>query len=108
MSKKDLETLSLDELKKLQKDVAKAIGSYEDRQKLEARAKVEAMAKEMGFSLTQLVGPDGKKNRPAVPPKYEHPENPEITWSGRGRRPQWFIDAIASGKTEDDLAVKGA
>lgn len=25
------------------------------------------------------------------------------TWSGHGRRPQWFLDALASGKTESDL-----
>lgn len=25
------------------------------------------------------------------------------TWSGRGRRPQWFVNAIASGKTPEDL-----
>jgi DNA-binding protein H-NS len=25
------------------------------------------------------------------------------TWSGHGRRPQWYLDAIASGKSGDDL-----
>lgn len=25
------------------------------------------------------------------------------TWTGRGRRPQWFLDAIAGGKTAEDL-----
>jgi DNA-binding protein H-NS len=25
------------------------------------------------------------------------------TWTGRGRRPQWFIDALAAGKTPEDL-----
>jgi hypothetical protein len=38
----DLEALSLNELKKMQKDIAKAISTFEDRQKAEARAKVEA------------------------------------------------------------------
>lgn len=28
------------------------------------------------------------------------------TWSGRGRRPHWFIAALQTGKTESDLAVK--
>ena len=27
------------------------------------------------------------------------------TWTGRGRRPQWFIDALAAGKTAEDLRV---
>jgi DNA-binding protein H-NS len=44
MADYDLEALSLTELKKLQKDVAKAISTFEDRQKAEARAEVAAMA----------------------------------------------------------------
>ena len=28
------------------------------------------------------------------------------TWSGHGKRPNWYIQAIASGKTPEDLAVK--
>jgi len=28
------------------------------------------------------------------------------TWVGRGKRPQWVRDALAAGKTLEDLAVK--
>jgi DNA-binding protein H-NS len=27
-------------------------------------------------------------------------------WTGHGRRPQWFVDALAAGKKPEDLAVK--
>lgn len=27
------------------------------------------------------------------------------TWTGNGKRPQWFLDAIASGKTAEDLLI---
>lgn len=27
------------------------------------------------------------------------------TWTGRGRRPRWYVDAIAAGKTPQDLSV---
>jgi len=53
-----LEALSLTKLNKMQKDMAKAISTYEDRQKAEARPKVEAVAREMGYSLAELVGTD--------------------------------------------------
>jgi len=56
MADYDLEALSLSELKKMQKDVAKAISTFEDRQKAEARAKVEAFARDLGYSLAELVG----------------------------------------------------
>lgn len=82
----DLEALSVTELRKLQKDIAKAITTYEDRQKAEARAKVDAFARELGYSLAELVDSDAKPQRTPVAPKYRHPENPALTWSGRGAK----------------------
>jgi hypothetical protein len=54
MADYDLEALSLSELKKMQKDVAKAISTFEDRQKAEARAKVEAFAGIWAIPLPKL------------------------------------------------------
>ncbi len=105
MADYELEALSLSELKKIQKDVAKAISTYQDRQKAEARAKVEALARELGYSLAELLGTDTKSARAPAAAKYRHPENPALTWSGRGRKPQWFVEALEAGKTASDLAI---
>ena len=94
-----LTSLSLKELKQLQRDVERSIASYEDRQMAEARAELEAKAKEMGFSLAELMGLELKKTRAPAQEKYRHPENHSLTWSGRGRKPQWFVDALLAGKT---------
>jgi DNA-binding protein H-NS len=101
----DLEALSLNELKKMQKDIAKAISTFEDRRKAEARAKVEAFARDLGYSLAELVGADTKTSRAPAAAKYRHPENPALTWSGRGRKPQWFAEALSAGKTAEDMAI---
>ncbi|SOC20716.1 DNA-binding protein H-NS [Rhodobacter sp. JA431] len=101
----NLEGMSLSELKKLQKDIAMAISTYQDRQKAEARAKVEALARDLGYSLTDLVGTATKTTRAPAAAKYRHPENAAITWSGRGRKPQWFVDALAAGMTISDLSI---
>ncbi|MDZ4066259.1 MAG: H-NS histone family protein, partial [Tabrizicola sp.] len=37
--------------------------------------------------------------------KYRHPENAALTWSGRGRKPNWFIDALVDGTEPEDLAI---
>lgn len=105
MADYDLEALSLGELKKLQKDVAKAISKFEDRQKAEARARVEALARDLGYSLAELVGPETKSSRAPAAAKYRHPENPALTWSGRGSKPQWFVEALEAVKTASDLAI---
>ena len=100
-----LNSLSLKELKQLQRDVEMSIATYEGRQKAEARAKLEAEAKKIGFTLAELVGFELKKTRAPAHKKYRHPENPSLTWSGRGRKPLWFSGALAAGKTPEDLAV---
>jgi DNA-binding protein H-NS len=105
MADYDPEALSLGELKKMQKYVANAISTYQDRQKAEARAKVEALARDLGYSLAELVGTETKSSRAPAVAKYRHPENPALTWSGRGRKPQWFVEALAAGKSKEDLAV---
>jgi DNA-binding protein H-NS len=105
MADYDLEAMSLGELKKMQKDLAKAISTYVDRQKAEARVKVEALARDLGYSLAELVGTETKSSRGPAAAKYRHPENPALTWSGRGRRPQWFVEALGAGNTASDLAI---
>jgi DNA-binding protein H-NS len=102
----DLQNMSLSELKKLHSDVTKAIVGYEDRKKKEARSALEEKAREMGFSLAELLGDVSKeRKRDTVAPKYCHPENSGLTWTGRGRQPKWVVEALASGKTLSDLLI---
>jgi len=102
----DLHAMSLEELKQLRKDVEKAIETYEARQLAEARAKLEVMAAEMGVKLEDVMGMTGKgKGKPQGLPKYRHPENPTLTWTGRGRKPDWFKEATEAGMSPDDLKI---
>jgi DNA-binding protein H-NS len=101
----DLNALSLKELKDLQSQVAKAIAGYEDRRKKELLAELDEIAKAKGFSLAELTGATvGRKRSPSVA-KYANPANKADTWSGRGRKPRWFSEALAKGKKPEDLAI---
>lgn len=96
--------LSLDELKDIQKKAAKAIGGFKARRCKQALAAAEMAAAELGFSLGELtIGAKRKVAKTA--PKYRNPENPAKTWTGRGRQPVWFKEALASGKTPTDLLI---
>ena len=59
----------------------------------------------MGFSLAELVGIEPKGRRRPSTAKYRHPKNTDLTWSGRGRKPKWFIDHLNAGKDPSELAV---
>lgn len=86
--------------------MAKAIKVLETRKRKEAMAAVEAAAKEAGFSLSELVGSAKAPKKPPQPAKYRHPENSSVTWSGRGRQPAWYKEAIEAGTPAEDLLVK--
>lgn len=98
----DLEGLSLKELKQLQKQVAKAISTFEDRKKKEALAALEAKAAEMGFSLSDLTTGKGGK---ISAPKYRNPDDATQTWTGRGRKPGWFVEALDRGVSPEDMHI---
>ena len=105
----DLDSLSLDELKALQKDVNKAVENYDAKRKREAQAEVEARARELGFTLAELVdgtGKAGKKGKAPQPARYRHPENASLTWSGRGRQPGWIKEALANDTSLDEFLIE--
>ena len=70
-----------------------------------SRAAAEAAAREKGYSLAQLTGNSSKKARGSSPPKYRHPETPELTWSGRGRQPAWYKKLVEAGTRESALLI---
>ena len=81
-----LEKLSLEELKKLQNEVAVAIFNFEKQRKAETLIELKALAHAKGFSLKELLDDsNGKSTKKPVAPKYADPSNPENTWTGRGR-----------------------
>lgn len=86
MASIDLSKLSMDELKRIQENVERAIADIKSRQKQEAVAAAEAIAIEMGFSLRELITDAPKGQRFPARAKCRQPENPEVTWTGRGRK----------------------
>lgn len=88
----NIQEMTLEELKALQKEVTKAISDYEARKKRLAAQALADLAEQHGFSIAELLESVNTKRKP-VKPKYRHKENHELTWSGRGRKPSWLDDA---------------
>jgi DNA-binding protein H-NS len=38
-------------------------------------------------------------------PRFFNPMNPEQTWTGKGRRPDWLLTALAAGYSEESLLI---
>lgn len=102
----DFGAMSRKELLELQTSVNAALKDAEQRERREALEAAEKAVAEFGFSLAELSSDPkkgGKTGKAAA--KYRNPENPEQTWSGRGRKPQWIHDALTSGADISDLEI---
>jgi DNA-binding protein H-NS len=97
--------LSLKDLKELQSRVAKEIANFETRKKREALAELEEKAKELGLTLAELTGAAAVRKRSPAIAKYANPNDISDTWSGRGRKPRWFVAALAAGQTPEELSI---
>jgi DNA-binding protein H-NS len=102
----DLSSMSKSELKSLRKKVDKAIEDYDAQKKREALAALKEEAQKHGFKLDDLVQEtSGKKGRRVSVAKYAHPENPSMTWTGKGRQPNWIKEGLESGNSLDDYLI---
>jgi DNA-binding protein H-NS len=104
----NLGELTEKQLEKLKADIDSELVGRTKHKLAEARKAVEEAAKKHGFSLSDLLGGKGKTKaapKAAGAPKYRNPADATQTWSGRGRQPEWYKSAIASGKSSDDMAI---
>lgn len=123
MAKFDLKSLSMQELKSLQNKVEREMAGRDKRQRKDALSAVKDKAKQLGYSLDDLVGakkgaatspstsskakPKAKaKTRAPAAPKYRSPQDPSQTWSGRGRPPSWIKDAQNKGVDIETMRIK--
>jgi DNA-binding protein H-NS len=57
---------------------------------------------------SSLLGKDVKAKTVTgnkVKVKYRHPQNTELAWTGRGRKPKWVEAWVANGGNIDNLLV---
>jgi DNA-binding protein H-NS len=102
---KDPTRMSLTELQELELKVKKAKLNVQQRSRTELRQKLESMAAQAGFKLSDLFGGRGGKGR-KVAAKYANPDNPSETWSGRGRKPRWLAARLKAGDRIDRFLIK--
>ena len=107
--------MSRKELERLKADVEKALERVGKKEMQMAREAAEKAAAAHGYSLADLTGevaaPKKRGRKAAAAPKakgtarFANPADPSQTWTGKGRQPQWFKDAVSGGADPATLAV---
>lgn len=98
--------MSVRELVELQGKLSNALDSVKSRRITEVRTQIEDLLASEGFTFDEVFGHGkGGKKFPNNPPKYRNPDNPEQSWSGKGKRPNWLTEKINAGADKEDFRI---
>jgi DNA-binding protein H-NS len=110
-----ISTIPTLKLKVLFKDIETELKHREVTDKKKALERMRDIAGEYGLTLSEVINKDGRLDtkKPKLKnagqshkAKYINPENPTQTWSGRGQQPKWVKEALAKGKTLEQLSIE--
>lgn len=106
----NLKGMSRKELTKLRDKIDGALEGLKKKEIKTAREAAAKAAAAHGFSLAELAGEPARKKKKSgpktkAPAKYKNPADESQTWTGKGRQPQWFKDAMSAGKAPETLEI---
>jgi len=129
----DITRIPLSELLQLQQQLPVEIDRRRNLERDRVMEELSALARARGFVLEDLIGgqavpaaapvsmqapmpapvlspsilrplPQGRQRR-SPPVKFRHPQQYDLTWTGRGKRPRWVMAWLAEGGRMEELGV---
>ncbi|MBO9440110.1 H-NS histone family protein [Sulfitobacter sp. R18_2] len=114
--KNELKAMSSRELEKLLANVQRALSSAKARDQRQAKKAAARAAADFGLSLNDIAEvsgplPKSKKAKAKVakkpsPPAFFNPNDKTQTWTGKGRRPNWYRHQVATGTDPEAMRIK--
>ena len=106
-AKINLGKLSEKELMTLKRGIENELKSGRTRAIAAATQELQDVARRIatkhGLTVSEVLGKKRKSRKDPMPAKYRNPNDPGQTWSGRGRQPAWFREAMDKGKSAESL-----
>ena len=111
LARKDPARLSFDQLLDMKKHIDAEIAKRHGTEIETLKMKLTAVAATLGISLAELFGIKGeqpveRRSKRHAKIKYRDPEQPENTWTGKGRPPKWMQMKLDGGATKDQFQVQ--
>lgn len=107
----DLKQLSAKELLELSREAIALAEAKKDDEKKALRARIIEQIHDAGYTLDDIFpGASPLKSKASgksqAEAKYRHPEDPALTWSGRGRKPNWLAAEEAAGRALSEFLIQ--
>ena len=104
MAEIHLHSLSIQELQELSRDIDGELKRRGDEERKKVLSQMKELAASVDMTLEEVIAYSSSKKTKGEP-KYQNPENPRQTWTGRGKRPSWIKAALEQGKSLDELRI---
>jgi len=103
----DISNYSISQLRKLQAEVQDELKKRHFLGVSQAREQILYIAQSAGLSMKDILSGRSLEKSPKGPlaAKYRHPDDAAKQWSGRGRKPGWVKEWVASGRDLSETAV---
>lgn len=114
MSKKwDFDAMNVDEMWQLHEELTRVLSIRLTSEKRELEKRLTQLRRDrQDGPLKQGADKDvaraPRRKYPRVYPKYQNPQSPHETWSGRGKTPRWLAAALKTGHKIEEFAIKNA
>lgn len=113
MKEQDFSKMSRAEILTMMTALQEQADRKREERRSELKEEIQRLLQEDGFTLEDIFGGRGDKQgktprklRGAATVRYADPQNPENTWTGRGRKPNWLTGALDAGMAMDDFVVQ--
>ena len=101
----DLSDATLLELIEAGDALQSAIEKRQAAEEKTAIRQIQELAKMYHLDIQDVLQGTTKTKRKPVKPKYQHPDNPQLIWTGMGRVPGWVSQLIQSGVDRETLRI---
>jgi DNA-binding protein H-NS len=104
VKERDFAAMSADELWILHEKLRRMLSSRLNAEKHALERRLAQLKNAQSDRPGNKIKPR-RRPYPKVLPKYQNPERPSETWSGRGKHPRWVDAQLEMGKKIDDLSI---
>lgn len=100
----DLENLDVEQLRAITENAQQLIDQKQHQRLYDAYMQFEQIAEDADSSIDEILKA-GEKLEKKRSIKYRNTDNSEETWTGRGRKPTWLVEALAAGRELNEFAI---
>lgn len=101
-----LQAMSFEELLAEKLFIEAELNARADAELNALKEKLTLIAHFKGVEMESILSPPKKERKKRdVAAKYQHPGDPSLTWTGRGRPPAWMEQLLDGGAEKEAFAL---